>query len=167
MQHIWLESGILVFTNGLTPQHIVALIPFMAFTLELKITLIMNGMTFLICMITKNQSKIKEEFIQPGFMLRLTISKLAHDNQTGFLADWLSTNFNLLFQDVESWNSVSGIFWLKVFREKWRCWRMLCKLVLNRFVQVVVISFSDWFNSVLLYCCMIENCSLLRSYAAL
>ena len=78
MQHIWLGSGILVFMNGLTPQRIVALIPFMAFTLELKITLIIKGMTFLICMITKSQSKIKEEFIQPGFTLRLTISKLVH-----------------------------------------------------------------------------------------
>ena len=83
-QHIWLESGILVFMNGLTPQRIVALIPFMAFTLDLKITLIMKGMIFLICMITKSQSKIKKEFIQPGFTLRLTISKLVHDHQTVF-----------------------------------------------------------------------------------
>lgn len=98
MQHIWLESGILVFMNGLTPQRIVALIHFMAFTQELKITLIMKGMVFLICMKTKSQFKIKEDFIQPGFTLRLAILKyLAHDNQTVFLTNWLSTNFNYLF----------------------------------------------------------------------
>ena len=83
----------MVFTNGLTPQRIAALIHFMAFIQELKITLIMKGVVFLICIKTKSQLKIKKDFIPPGFTLRLTILKcLAHDNQT--VTNWLNTSFN-------------------------------------------------------------------------
>ena len=84
MQHIWLESGILVFMNGLTPQRTAALIHFMAFTLELKITLITKEKNILDLRDNKEPVKDKGGVYSARLYAKVitTSLKLACDNYT-------------------------------------------------------------------------------------